>query len=157
MIASIHHTGLTVTSLERSLPFYRDSLGLEVVLEQEQRGGYLAAITGYPNAHVRMAHLATADGRRLELFEYVEPRGAPQPREPCDTGITHVCLVVDDVTVVYRRLVEAGAEPLSEPVAIDAGANAGAWALYVRDPDGIVLELFQPASQPERAALDTTS
>lgn len=145
MIASIHHTGLTVSSLERSLAFYRDALGLEVVMEQEKTGGYLAAITGYPGAHVRMAHLVTPAGQRLELFEYVEPRGRSRPGEPCDVGITHVCLVVGDVHEAHRRLSAAGAEPISNPVAIDTGANAGAWGLYVRDPDGIVLELFQPA------------
>lgn len=146
MISSIHHTGLTVSSLERSLAFYRDAVGLEVVMEQDKTGGYLAAITGYPEAHVRMAHLATPAGQRLELFEYVEPRGRTQPGEPCDVGITHVCLVVADVHDAYRRLLAAGADPISEPVAIDTGANAGAWGLYVRDPDGIVLELFQPAA-----------
>ncbi len=145
MIASIHHTGLTVSSLERSLAFYRDALGLDVVMEQEKTGGYLAAITGYPGAQVRMAHLVTPAGQRIELFEYVEPRGRSRPGEPCDVGITHVCLVVADVHEAHRRLSAAGAEPISTPVAIDTGANAGAWGLYVRDPDGIVLELFQPA------------
>ena len=145
MISSIHHTGLTVSSLERALGFYRDALGLEVVMEQEKSGGYMAAITGYPDAQVRMAHLVTPAGQRLELFEYVEPRGRAMPGEPCDVGITHVCLVVADVHDAYRRLVAAGAEPFSEPIPIDTGANVGAWGLYVRDPDGIVLELFQPA------------
>lgn len=143
MITSVNHTGLTVRSLERALAFYRDALGLEVVMQQEKQGGYLAAITGYPGVHIRMAHLATPDGGRLELFEYLEPSGRTAPLEPCDVGITHVCLVVADVHDAYRRLVEAGAEPFSEPVPIDTGANAGAWGLYVRDPDGIVLELFQ--------------
>lgn len=145
MIESIHHTGLTVSSLERSLAFYRDAVGLEVVMQQEKVGGYLAEITGYPDAHVRMAHLATPSGQRLELFEYVVPQGRTARREPKDIGITHVCLVVADVHDSYQRLVAAGAEPFSEPVSVDTGANAGALGLYVRDPDGIVLELFQPA------------
>jgi catechol 2,3-dioxygenase-like lactoylglutathione lyase family enzyme len=145
VIDAIHHTGLTVSSLDRALAFYRDALGLEVVMEQEKAGGYLAEITGYPTAHVRMAHLATPAGQRLELFEYLAPRGRQSPGEPRDVGITHVCLVVADVHDAYRRLVAAGAEPFSEPVPIDTGANAGAFGLYVRDPDGIVLELFQPA------------
>lgn len=147
MISSIHHTGLTVSSLERSLVFYRDTLGFEVVMEQEKAGGYLAAITGYPGAHVRMAHLVTPAGQRIELFEYVEPHGRSRAGEPCDVGLTHLCLVVDDVHDAYRRVSAAGAEPVSDPVAIDTGANAGAWGLYVRDPDGIVLELFQPAGR----------
>lgn len=145
MISSIHHTGLTVSNLERALAFYRDTLGLEVVMEQEKSGGYLAAITGYPDAHVRMAHLVTPTGQRLELFEYLEPAGRAAQREPCEIGITHICLAVANVHDAHRRLIAAGGEPFSEPVAIDTGANAGAWGLYVRDPDGIVLELFQPA------------
>lgn len=146
MITSINHTGLTVSDLDRALRFYRDVLGLEVVMQQEKEGGYLAAITGYPGAHVRMAHLVTAGGERLELFEYVEPRGRGRPLEPSTIGITHVCLVVDDIHEAYHRLVAAGAEPFSEPIEIDTGANAGAYGLYVRDPDGIVLELFQAKS-----------
>lgn len=144
MITAVHHTGLTVSSLERSLAFYRDALGLEVVLQQEKAGGYLAEITGYPEAHVRMAHLLSPAGQRLELFEYVEPRGAATPGEPKDVGLTHVCFLVEDVHAAHARLVAAGARPFSEPIAVDTGANAGAWGVYVRDPDGIVLELFQP-------------
>lgn len=144
MIISINHTGLTVSDLDRALSFYRDALGLEVVMQQEKQGGYLAAITGYPGAHVRMAHLATPDGGRLELFEYLQPEGSGRPLEPSTIGITHICLVVADIHEAHQRLLEAGAEPFSEPIEIDTGANTGAYGLYVRDPDGIVLELFQP-------------
>lgn len=148
MIASIDHTGLTVSDLDRALGFYRDVLGLELVMQQEKAGGYLAAITGYPGAHVRMAHLTTPGGGRLELFEYVVPRGSGRPPGTSTIGITHVCLVVADIRETYRKLVDAGAEPLSEPIEIDTGANAGAYGVYVRDPDGIVLELFQRRPSP---------
>jgi catechol 2,3-dioxygenase-like lactoylglutathione lyase family enzyme len=144
MNPSVNHVGLTVSSLDRSLAFYRDAVGLDVVLEQEKQGGYLSAITLYPGAHVRMAQLAARGGTRIELFEYLEPHGCARPHEPADVGITHLCLLVDDIQDARRRLVDAGAEAFSDPVPIDTGANAGGWDLYVRDPDGIVLELFQP-------------
>jgi catechol 2,3-dioxygenase-like lactoylglutathione lyase family enzyme len=146
MNPSVNHVGLTVSSLDRSLAFYRDAVGLDVVLEQEKKGGYLSAITLYPGAHVRMAQLAGRGGPCIELFEYLEPPGRGLPLEPRNVGITHLCLLVDDIHDARRRLVEAGAQPFSEPVAIDTGANAGGWDLYVRDPDGIVLELFQPSA-----------
>jgi len=37
----------------------------------------------------------------------------------------------------------SGVRFISEPTLIDTGANAGGAGLYLRDPDGIVLELFQ--------------
>ena len=74
----MHHTGFTVGDLDRSLAFYRDLLGLEVVATQEKQGGYLGAIVGYPDAHVRMAHLRAPGGEHVvELFEYLAPEGDP--------------------------------------------------------------------------------
>ena len=142
---SLHHTGLTVRDLERSLAFYRDVLGMEVLFEQEKEGGYLGAIVGYPDAHVRMAHLAfRGDAQRIELFQYVAPEPRGEPGEPRDVGITHVCLRVDDVDALAARLRAAGAEFFSDPVLVDTGANAGGKGVYLRDPDGVILELFQP-------------
>jgi catechol 2,3-dioxygenase-like lactoylglutathione lyase family enzyme len=147
-IRALHHTGYTVDDLERSLRFYRDVIGLEVVSTQEKRGGYLAAIVGYPDAHVRMAHLRAPGGSHLlELFEYLSPPGAgASRREPRDTGTAHLCLAVDDVRATYERLRASGVTTfISEPVEIDTGVNRGGYALYLRDPDGIPVELFQPA------------
>ena len=70
-VSRLHHTGYTVSDLDRSLVFYRDILGCEVIATQEKEGGYLAAIVGYPDAHVRMAHLRVPGGGHvIELFEY---------------------------------------------------------------------------------------
>jgi catechol 2,3-dioxygenase-like lactoylglutathione lyase family enzyme len=144
-----HHTSLTVSDLERSIAFYRDALGLEVVLQQEKEGGYLARITGYPDAHVRMAHLEAPGGsHRIELFQYLAPAGERAPVEPRNVGIAHVCFLVDDIHEAYERIRRVpGVEVYSEPVEVDTGANAGGFGLYLRDPDSITLELFQPPRQ----------
>jgi catechol 2,3-dioxygenase-like lactoylglutathione lyase family enzyme len=142
---SLLHTGITVRDLDRSLGFYRDVLGMEIVFQQEKQGGYLADIVGYSGAHARMAHLAfPGDSHRIELFQYLEPTPVGEAAEPRHVGITHVCLVVPDITEMYARLESAGVDFYSEPVAVDTGANAGGFGLYLRDPDGITLELFQP-------------
>ena len=150
---SILHTGLTVRDLDRSLAFYRDQLGMELVFAQEKQGGYLAEIVGYPGAHVRMAHLAFAgDAQRLELFQYLHPEPAGSPGEPRDVGITHVCLVVADLPAAYERLRAQGVGFVSPPVPVDTGANAGGMGLYLRDPDGVLVELFQPPPTPAEEA-----
>lgn len=142
---SLHHTGLTVRDLEASLRFYRDLLGMEVLFEAEREGGYFAAIVGYPDAHVRMAHLNFPGGEhRLEIFQYLVPPSRGDAGEPRDVGITHVCLAVPDIAPLYERLLAAQAPFLSPPVLVDEGVNAGGFGVYLRDPDGILVELFQP-------------
>jgi catechol 2,3-dioxygenase-like lactoylglutathione lyase family enzyme len=138
---------MTVSSLERALPFWRDALGTEVVVDQRSRGGYFERIVGERDVDVHVVHLAFGgDGPRIELFEFASPAGGRHISRPADVGFGHVCVVVEEgLEDVLQRLVAAGGRPVTgEPVVIDGGANAGGRAMYVRDPDGNVVELFEP-------------
>jgi catechol 2,3-dioxygenase-like lactoylglutathione lyase family enzyme len=149
-VRGLHHTSYTVSDLDRSVAFYRDLLGCEVLAEQEKEGGYLAAIVGYPDAHVRMAHLRVPGAEHvIELFEYLTPAGTRADVEPRNVGASHLCFLVDDLPALYEQLREQGVDSfVSPPVEVDTGVNKGGCALYLRDPDGISVELFQPRAMP---------
>ncbi len=144
VISGVDHVGLTVTNLERSVKFYTEVLECSIVVEQEKEGGYLAAIVGYPDAHVKMAHLQPpGSSQRIELFEYCTPKSDPRDLEPRNVGNAHVCFVVSDLDALYKRLLDHGVTTLSPPIEVDTGVNKGGAALYMKDPDGITLEMFQ--------------
>jgi catechol 2,3-dioxygenase-like lactoylglutathione lyase family enzyme len=145
-IERLQHTGFTVSDLERSLTFYRNVLDFEVFAEGEREGGYFAEIVGYPDTHVRMALVRPrGSDHHIELFQYVSPPPRTVGLEPRLVGATHVCLIVNDLPALYSRLHDAGVDSFfTPPVEVDSGINAGGFALYLRDPDGIILELFQP-------------
>jgi glyoxylase I family protein len=144
---TLHHTGLTISDLQRSLRFWRDGMGMAVLFEQEKAGGYLEAIVGEPGAHVRMAHLAFGDdGTRIELFQYVAPGGGRHLQRPADVGFAHICVACDDLDDRLERLIAAGGTAFSEPVEVDTGVNRGGRGVYLRDPDGHVVELFERPS-----------
>jgi len=145
-IGSVHHTGLTVRNLERSIAFYREILDCTVILEQEKTGGYLAEIVGYPDASVKMAMLHDPAGHHIiELFQYLSPEMLIAELEPRKIGNAHLCFLVEDLDSIYARIQDKGVAFISGPVRVDTGANAGGAALYMKDPDGITIELFQPA------------
>jgi catechol 2,3-dioxygenase-like lactoylglutathione lyase family enzyme len=143
----LHHTGLTVRDLPRSLAFWRDALGMEVVLDQETEGTYLGAIIGSQGAQARAVQLRfPGQSVRIELHRYAHPQGGRRHAAPPDAGFAHVAVVCTELDGCLGRLVSAGGQPYGPPVTIDAGANAGARAVYVRDPDGHTLELLEPAA-----------
>ena len=91
-----------------------------------------------------MAHLAfDGEGPRIELFEYLSPAGGRHISRPADVGFAHICVACDDIEERLERLVAAGGEAMTGPVTVDTGANAGGRGLYLRDPDGHVVELFE--------------
>jgi len=143
---AIQHTGLTVSNLERSVDFYVRILGCTLIMAQEKTGGYLAEIVGYPGASVKMAHLSDPSGHHvIELFEYIVPGVVETELEPRRIGNAHLCFMVSDLDAIYDAIKNEGITFISGPVAVDTGANAGGAGLYLKDPDGITMELFQPA------------
>lgn len=142
-MSAIAHAGLTVANLDRSLAFWRDAMGMVEVVSQEKHGGYLEAIVCEPGAHVRMVHLEfPGGGPRIELFQYLAPKGGVHRSRPADVGFSHVCVACDDIQALRTRLIAAGGVPFGPVVTIDTGANAGGLGVYLRDPDGHVVELF---------------
>lgn len=145
-IRGMHHTGLTVASVGRSLAFYHDVLGMAIIAEQLGTAGYLSQVTGFPGVRLRLAFLqAPGSDHILELIEYVSHPGEPVPRETNRPGNGHLCFLVDDIDQAYDHLAQKGVRFLSpEPVLVTDGVNRGARVAYFRDPDGFTLELFQP-------------
>ena len=63
-VRGIHHVGITVADLDRSLSFYRDLLGMRLIgLSVEAVG----SIVGMPGASARIADLDAGGGQLLEL------------------------------------------------------------------------------------------
>lgn len=142
------HFSFTVSNLERSIDFYCGILGLELIATVDRTGNDIAQIVAYPDAHLKNGYikLSRTGDLQLELIEYVSPQGQPVDTATCNPGIAHICFAVDDIHSTYTRLREAGVRFKSEPVPITSGQNRGAFAVYFFDPDGITLELLQPAT-----------
>jgi catechol 2,3-dioxygenase-like lactoylglutathione lyase family enzyme len=144
-IVGADHTSFTVSNLERSLEFYVGLLGCKVLWQREITDLYFRAIVGIPDAVVKAAHLEIpGTTHNLELFEYVVPRGVAADVHNNNPGSSHLALYVDDLESAYSELKAKGVQFRSEPIVIDKGANTGGRSVYMLDPDGITVELFQP-------------
>jgi catechol 2,3-dioxygenase-like lactoylglutathione lyase family enzyme len=132
-----------VAALESSVRFFQELLGCELVFAREIHDDYFGQIVGLPGCAVKAAHLRLPGGHVVELFQYLSPSGEPHRPRPCDPGSTHLSLLVADLPALYRELSAKGVRFVSAPVPITAGPNRGAWALYMQDPNGILIELFQ--------------
>ena len=118
----IGHTHLKVADLERSLRFYRDTLGFEVT----QRAGDSAAFLSAGGYHHHIA-----------LNTWQSLGGSPTP--PGSTGLFHLAIVYPTRAALadaLRRLIAAA-------WALDGASDHGvSEALYLRDPDDNGVELY---------------
>jgi catechol 2,3-dioxygenase-like lactoylglutathione lyase family enzyme len=143
-VSSLFHVGISVSDLERAVRFYTQGLGFEEVLRQTSDAPYLA-LTGYPGVEIAAAFVRLADGLVLELQEYRRVEAGARAPGTAPAGSSHLSLRLDDLDLLLARAEEAGGRRVTDAVEIDRGVNSGARAVYLRDPDGYTIELFEPA------------
>ena len=127
----IDHVVLRVRNPRASIAFYRDVLGCKVVRERPDLG--LIHI----RAGASMIDLVDVDG---ELGR----RGGAAPGQDAH-NVDHVCLRVDpfDETSLRQHLMARGMVPIG-PASRNFGAEGDGLSLYIRDPDGNIVELKGP-------------
>ena len=147
MVVSVWHTSWTVSDLDRSIAFYCDLMGFELIRRRVRTGEFIETVVGFPGAELHIAALRIPQApeppsqHHLELIQYVSPKGAKLQLSTCNVGAAHLALEVKSIHDDYRRLSAAGVHFVSPPVEIPGGAG---YACYMRDPDGFTIELVEP-------------
>ena len=143
-VSGVGHFGIQVADIERSITFYEQLLGLELVARWTRDQEYIQDLVGYPGVelHVAVFRLPKTDAC-LEVLEYKNVERSPVDSRTANPGTAHLCLYVDDLEAVYDRLNEAGVEFVSEPKTPTVPPNQGGRVVYMLDPDGIRIELLQ--------------
>jgi predicted enzyme related to lactoylglutathione lyase len=138
-----NHTGQVVTDLERSKRFYQEVFGFAPWYEITPADEMTAKLNCLEPPLGITASYLVLDGFVLELMAYsVQGALAPyRPRTMNEPGLTHLSISVDDVQATAKKAVEYGGEVIE---ASDIGV-----ALFIRDPDGQLLELL-PVSYRDR-------
>ena len=142
-VKRVVHVGFTVADLDRSVAFYSALLGEGPHFRRRYDEPYISDIIGYADCSLEIAlfRLPGTDVE-LELLRYYEPPPGRVDLETYNAGNAHLCLSVDDWDAAVARLKELGASFHREaPVWQTAGEFEGTGTLYLRDPDGITVEL----------------
>jgi len=125
----VHHVDLVVSSIERSLPFYREllaPLGFHRISEVEGERGETIWYLGGPGTSIGLREAQTESG----------------PHDRYAVGLHHLALEAYTRGVVDERaewLRSQGAEIESGPQ--EYTYTPGYYAVFFYDPDGIKLEI----------------
>ena len=153
VVGSGNYFSPIVRDLDAAIAFYRDGLGLEVQGPpgDAAENPALRNMFGLPDARIRWAIARTpAMAGGVEMVEISNAGGRPLERKLQDPGANCLVVTVRDLDATLTRLRKLGAPMVSiggEAVTIGQGTRI----VIVRDPDGNLVELSQPAELPSTA------
>ncbi|GEN45229.1 methylmalonyl-CoA epimerase [Alkalibacillus haloalkaliphilus] len=127
----IAHIGIAVSSIDETLPFYRDQLGLE-----------FKGVEEVESEHVKVAFLKIGES----AIELLEPLNAKSPIakyiEKKGEGIHHIALDVNDIDERLNTLKEQGVPLIHEQPKVGAHDSQIAF-LHPKAANGVLFELCQ--------------
>jgi catechol 2,3-dioxygenase-like lactoylglutathione lyase family enzyme len=125
------HIVIRVSDVAKSKAFYERHLGFETEIDVEVEGEGLEKILDHEGAKARLV-MGRVGGQLVELIEY-------RPAGLRPTGIGAFTLKISDADEAYATCERAGIETETPPAEIH-----GSRQFFIRDPDGIRIELTQP-------------
>ena len=138
MPTRLQHCGLIVADLERSRGFYGGALGLEEV----PRPGNFVFEGAWFQVGDDQLHL-------LVETDTTSSAGGADPGPSASVGLAnHVALEVEDLDDARERLAEHGVALIGGPMARGDGYDQ----VFMLDPDGYVIELFQHTGEDQSDA-----
>jgi len=140
----LHHAAINARDIDASLRFYRDGLGLEVMMDEEFDGDWVT-LFGARSERLRSVFLgdpAKPDAGVVELvaFDGGAAPSAPSANEPAPEpmeGFFLLSFYVGDVGEVLERLAALNLGGDVRRIELPVGVGMAT----VRDPDGVLVEL----------------
>ena len=149
------HTNLVARDWKSLAEFYQEVFGCEPVPpERDFAGERIDALTGVVEARIQGMHLRMpgyhAYGPTLEIFQYneVEEKGASSINQP---GFAHIAFEVELVEEARDEVLAHGGSALGELVTLTIANGAQVTLIYMRDPEGNIVELQKWSSQEQGA------
>lgn len=124
----ILHTMLRVGDLERSIKFYTEVLGMQLLRQKD-----------YPEGKFTLAFLGFAPESEQAAIELTHNWDVSEYEK--GSGFGHIALQVEDVYEACEKIRKKGGEIMREAGPMNAGTTICA---FVKDPDGYEIELLGP-------------
>lgn len=125
----IAHLGVAVSSLDATLPFYRDVLGLSTTPLDDSDGARIAGLV----AGESLVELLEAQTSDSPIARFITRRGP---------GLHHVCFAVDDLDGTLQRCREHGVKLIDEVPRQGAEGKRIAF-IHPSSTGGVLVELTE--------------
>jgi catechol 2,3-dioxygenase-like lactoylglutathione lyase family enzyme len=143
---AFNHVGITVPDIDKAIDWYGSVMGFRLIfrrlLQYQPQIPEVREIFGPRFVRAYQAHLLSANGVGIELFQFLDPP-VSEPEEDFRywrPGVFHICVTDPDLEELVARIVSGGGRQRTKIWTFLPGRPYR--LVYCEDPFGIVIEAF---------------
>lgn len=135
-VVNIHHIGIIVPNIEKSLQFWQNILGINLDYVEDVISMNLE-LAWLPIQNTRIELLQPTSKEGNEYYDFLHTRGS---------GVHHICIEVDDIDEMLQKLKDDHVNLKNETALTLPGRRLA--FLEPEGTDGIIVELYELEKQP---------
>jgi catechol 2,3-dioxygenase-like lactoylglutathione lyase family enzyme len=151
-ISGFSHVAIGIRDAERSIPFYRDVLGLTVSLDVEERGER----TPFHRRAVYLRWDRSPDDRFIVLDQHLDRPPKGEAKALFEVGVHHFAFAVSNIEAIVARAEAAGVWVSPGRINTYSGLAYGVAGddkpavrtAILKDPDGNIIQLDEWLEPP---------
>ncbi len=124
------HTSIRTSDMERTVAFYTEVLGMELVRKK-----------AVAERELEISFLASGGDHQIEVIRYVGQAAFQVPSYE-ERVFDHLAFEVDDLNAVLTMCEKKDGEVVERPFHLPGSSSTYA---FIQDPDGVTIELIQRA------------
>jgi catechol 2,3-dioxygenase-like lactoylglutathione lyase family enzyme len=142
MTNTSRHIGIVVKDLAKTTEFWVNLIGFNLHTDSKEVSPYIDELLGIANPELRTVKLIDENGFIIELLDFANyPAKDNWEGNLATTGLTHIALTVSDLESLAAKLIKNNYKFISE---IKKSPNGAVKVVFVRGPEGLMLELVEP-------------
>jgi len=153
MSSAINHVAVSVTDIVTAMCWYRDVLGMTVLMEPVEISAtattsaddanlakVVSSVFGPRLGRFLICHMSSASGVGIELFQFIEPQAERREDnfEYWKTGFYHIAITDPCVEELAEKIASTGGKRRTDVLELAPGKQI----CFCEDPFGNILEIY---------------
>lgn len=116
-VKRVRHIGIVVSNLNKSIEAMKYLFGAKVITPLiVNQGTYIEKLVGIKGAYSRVKLLKLKDNSRIELLEYVKPKGKKRLNKSNEIGVSHFAVTVNSMSKFVKRSKKFKTKFINKPI-----------------------------------------
>jgi len=156
---AFNHVGVSVTDIDSATQWYQDVIQMTILVEPMEITTYdkeekkydphlttlMRAIFGPRPGKVKICHMMSANGVRIELFQFIEQAAESRLEEQDNfeywkTGYFHIALTETNIEELADKIASTGGKRRTDVMELVPGS--GRKFCFCQDPFGNIIEIY---------------
>ncbi len=140
-VIRMRHVGIVVSNLSKAMNIFSNLFNLKLKMNPiMNEGRYIDTLVGLKNVKSKVCIFELPDKSRLELLEYITPKGKKRSNKSNEIGVSHFAITINNMDKFLKKSKKFKVHFVNKPILSE---DKFVKVAYIKVLDEILIEIVE--------------